>query len=232
MVFGKKLAGRIYPRHSRLLAALNENAWFVKWARENEGCQAFFARREKGRLAGFYQHVNRVIAGDDRPIDYLEFGVGEGRSLRLWSEVNRNRDSRFYGFDSFYGLPEDWEWALGGMSKGAYSTNGRAPAIDDERVSCIAGLFQDSLPGFLKQFTPRNALIVHLDCDLYTSTLYCLTQLDSILQGAAVIFDEFDNLLHEFAAFRDYASSYRRGYQVLARFDYFKKVAIQVTGRY
>jgi hypothetical protein len=29
--------------------------------------------------------------------------------------------------------------------------------------------------------------------------------------------DEFDNLLHEFAAFQDYARSYRRGYRILAR---------------
>jgi hypothetical protein len=25
-----------------------------------------------------------------------------------------------YGFDLFYGLPEDWKWAVGGIPKGAH----------------------------------------------------------------------------------------------------------------
>ena len=35
----------------------------------------------------------------------LEFGVGEGRSLRLLKALT---DKTIYGFDSFDGLPEDW----------------------------------------------------------------------------------------------------------------------------
>ena len=35
----------------------------------------------------------------------LEFGVGEGRSLRVIKSLS---DKLVYGFDSFNGLPEDW----------------------------------------------------------------------------------------------------------------------------
>jgi O-methyltransferase len=232
VVFNKRLIGRIYRRHSTLVRALNENALFIAWAKENKGCRVFSELSNTGAPHGFYRYVNQLAAPDGRPIDYLEFGVAEGRSLRVWSGLNGHPESRFYGFDSFYGLPEDWRWALGGMPRGSFSTNGQAPGIDDARVTCIKGLFQDSLPSFLRQFRPRNPLIVHLDCDLYSSTLYCLTQLDPILQQASVIFDQFDNLLHEFAALTSYADSYRRRYRVLARLGYFKKVALQVTGRY
>ena len=118
------------------------------------------------------------------------------------------------------------------MPKGMYSTNGKLPDTADKRLLCIKGLFQESLPAFLTSYEPGKRLIVNLDCDLYSSTLFCLTQLDSILEEQAVLFDEFDNLLHEFAAFQDYARSYRRSYRVLARLGYFKKVAVQITARY
>jgi hypothetical protein len=232
MVFNKKLAGRIYPRHSRLVQALNENPLFLAWAEKHEGCRSFSDRNGTAHLRGFYEHINGLMAGSAGAIDYLEFGVAQGRSLRLWAGINGHRRSRFYGFDSFYGLPEDWEWAIGGMPRGAFSTGGRKPALADRRVRCVSGLFQESLPPFLGRYRPGNPLIVHLDADLYTSTLFCLTRLDPLLDGAAVIFDQFDNLLHEFAAFRHYTESHRRTCTVLARVGYFKKAAIVFGGRY
>ena len=232
MVFNKKIVGRFYPWHSNFLQALNQNALFIKWAKKHEACAPLASEGETGGLPGFYRYVHQLVAGNDKPIDYLEFGVAGGGTLRLWLEINEHRNSRFYGFDSFYGLPEEWVWALGGMPKGMYSTNGKLPDIADKRLLCIKGLFQESLPAFLKSYEPGNRLIVNLDCDLYSSTLFCLTQLDSFLENQVVLFDEFDNLLHEFAAFQDYVRSYRRSYRVLARLGYFKKVAIQIVARY
>ena len=230
MRFNKRLIGRFFPRHSNLLKALNQNALFLEWTKRHEGCRAFPVQRAFAELSDFYRHVQEQAGGNGRPIDYLEFGVAQGRTLRLWTQLNTHRDSRFFGFDSFWGLPEDWEWAIGGMPKGTFSTGGMSPDIADQRVECIQGLFQHSLPPFLEQFRPRDPLIVHLDCDLYSSTLYVLTKLDPLLQGALVIFDEFDNLLHEFAAFQDYARSYRRAYELVSRVGFFKKAAIRIAG--
>jgi hypothetical protein len=127
-----------------------------------------------------YDHLNAKIINDG-PIDYLEFGVYTGLSLRRWTEVNRAPGSRFFGFDSFEGLPEAWDRHFCGSPKGTFDTGGRLPQIDDPRVELIKGLFQDTLPDFLGRFQPRNRLVVHLDADLYSSTLYVLCSIDRFI---------------------------------------------------
>jgi hypothetical protein len=69
--------------------------------RDTHPCQSC-----KGRER-MYDYVNEFsIKGE--AIDYLEFGVWNGRSIRYWANLNKNENSRFFGFDSFQGLPEDW----------------------------------------------------------------------------------------------------------------------------
>jgi len=102
------------------------------------------------------------------------------------------------------------------MEAGAFDTGGKVPQIDDPRVSFQAGWFNDTLPRFLKSFAPKSRLVIHIDSDIYSSGLYVLTQLDSIaVPGTILIFDEFFSALHEFRAFRDYLSAYRRKLRAL-----------------
>ena len=63
---------------------------------------------------------SKVLA--EEPIDYLEFGVRYGDSLFKWSGLNAHPDSRFIGFDSFEGIPEDWVSVTGESKKGAMSS--------------------------------------------------------------------------------------------------------------
>ena len=159
-------------------------------------------------------------------IDYLEFGVHEGHSILYFATQNKAPDSRFFGFDSFTGLPEDWN---SDFKRGHFDTDGRVPETTDTRVKFVAGLFQDTLPKFLSQFKPTNRLIVNIDCDLYSSALYCLTKLDPILRkGTILMFDEFGELLHEFRAANDYLSSYRRDAKVICSHDDFYTVAVEL----
>lgn len=140
-------------------------------------------------------------------IDYFEFGVGE--SMKWWIRNNHHADSRFFGFDTFNGLPEDWgKFKIGDM---------KTDKLSGDRVTCIEGLFQETLQDFLKHYTKKNRIIVHLDADLYSSTLFVLTTMDSVLgKGDIVIFDEFIVPLHEFKAWTDYTKSYKRDYRLLA----------------
>ena len=107
-----------------------------------------------------YEHINNIT--NDSEIIYLEFGVFKGESLKYWSSLNNNPSSLFFGFDTFTGLPEDWENFSPCIQKGIFDTHGRTPLIEDQRVKCIKGLFQDSLPEFISNKVFDNQLIVIL----------------------------------------------------------------------
>jgi O-methyltransferase len=175
----------------------------------------------------YFAHIHNEVLGN-KPIDYLEFGVYRGDSIKYWSIINRHPQSRLIGFDSFEGLPTDW---TGGVSKGHFTTGGKMPVLDDPRVQFVKGWFQDSLPTFLVSFQPANRLVVHLDADLFTSTLYCLTMLHHHLKpGTLLMFDEFSSVTHEYRALLAYTESYLREFRPVALVgNAFDQVCVEIT---
>ncbi|WP_082573226.1 MULTISPECIES: TylF/MycF/NovP-related O-methyltransferase [unclassified Nocardioides] len=212
-------------RDSRRLDTIVNLPKIETWRREHvpDGTPAFAQREE------MYDHVHAQLIGDGA-IDYLEFGVFEGQSLRHWTQLNQRPESRFYGFDSFEGLPEDWKRFDGQMVKAHFDVDGVLPDIDDERLSFVPGWFQDTVDIFLEKFEPQAQLVLHIDSDLYSSALYVLTRLNALLvPGTIVIFDEFSSVLNEFAALEHYCSAYQREYDVLASaWHYFGHLAIRM----
>ena len=180
-----------------------------------------------------YEHVLKTEKLDDGTINYLEFGVSQGHSFRWWVEHNKNTNSTFHGFDTFTGLPEKWNI----FKEGAMSTEGKTPDVNDTRVTFVKGLFQDTLPGFLKEFggynkfklSADNRKVIHLDADLYTSTLYVLTSLAPFLKtGDILLFDEFAVPRHEFLALKNFTSSFRINYEVIGAANNYYFLAIKI----
>lgn len=164
--------------------------------------------------------------GLDGAIDYLEFGVFRGRSLKWWVEHNRHPESRFVGFDTFTGLPEAW----GGFDRGAFSTEGKLPDVEDDRCRFEAGLFQETLGPFMESYGFRHRKVIHLDADLYSATLFVLTRLAPVLEpGDILLFDEFGVPTHEFRAFTDFVSAYGIRYDVLGAANGYLHVAIKLV---
>ena len=191
------------------------------WIRQNP-CSPLFPDRH-----ALYEYVLRM-EGLDTSLDYLEFGVSKGVSLKWWVSGIKHPDARFVGFDTFEGLPEPW----GANPKGTFTADGRLPDVKDERISYEVGLFQQTLPDFLKTYEPQRRKLIHMDSDLYTSTLYVLTSLAPALrQNDVIIFDEMGsvrNPMYEFRAMRDFFSSFYLEYTAVAATRFYEQVAIKL----
>jgi len=172
-----------------------------------------------------YRFVQFCVLKEE-PIDFLEFGVFQGDSIRKWSAINQHPQSRFYGFDSFEGLPETWRQGAG---RGHFDMRGAVPEIADGRVKLIKGWFDETLPQFLNNFTPKNRLLLHLDADLYSSTLVPLVYFARYLEaGSLLIFDEFYDRNHEFKAFQDFLKISRHRYRLVCQAQNYAKVCIEL----
>jgi O-methyltransferase len=183
----------------------------------------YTAKREYGRRFRLYQYVSDKFNLDKNSFDYFEFGVAGGHSFRWWVSNSCNRECRFYGFDTFEGLPEDW----GTFSKSDMAAS--VPVMDDSRVKFSKGLFQDTVPGFLKDYdNPYGKLkVIHLDADLFSATLFALTSLAPFLRkGDILIFDEFNVPNHEFLAFRLFSDSYYIKTRLLGAVNNYLQVAL------
>ena len=135
----------------------------------------------------------------DRRVLYLEFGVARGYSMNYWSTHLRADHHVFHGFDSFQGLPEDG----GPWIKGQFDTQGCLPDIRDDRVRFFKGWFEEVLPHYAPP--AHETLVINMDADLYSSTIYVLRQLRSqIRRGTFIYFDEINHLEHEARALDDF----------------------------
>jgi O-methyltransferase len=217
----KRLAWAVFKNQGEFLNALGGNTQLHEWLRRNQPIPYLQIRYD------LYADIQSKLLAEE-PIDYLEFGVRYGDSLFKWSAINAHPNSRFIGFDSFEGLPENWVSVTGEAKKGAFSVEGVVPQTTDPRIRFVKGWFNETLRPFLKDFSPRSRLVIHNDGDLFSSTLFTLATLDPILRsGSILIFDEFANPLHEWRAFHDYVSAFGRSYKVLgAAGSYYTQVAM------
>lgn len=173
-----------------------------------------------------YAHEKIVRSG---PIDFFEFGVFQGESFRKWLSINQHPESRFFGFDCFEGLPTDWE--SGNCKKGAFTCHGRLPDISDPRATFIKGLFNETLADFLRTYEPRNRLVIHMDADLFASTMYVLMQMDPFVKrGTLILFDDF-NPRDDFAAFHNYTVACQRDWDLVAAREGLGKLAVVIAGK-
>jgi macrocin-O-methyltransferase TylF-like protien len=143
-----------------------------------------------------------VVAGPiaEQEVLYLEFGVWKGDATRRWSQLLKNKNSRLHGFDSFEGLPEDWNDE---MKSGHFSTSGVPPDIPDSRVKFFIGRFEQTLPTY--QFVDSPVLVIYLDADLYSSTNFVLKALKNHIKvGTIICCDDFWDRHHEQRAFDEF----------------------------
>jgi|KBSSwiStaDraftv2_1062776.scaffolds.fasta_scaffold66087_2 hypothetical protein len=152
----------------------------------------------------FIKTVMEYIAMTKLDGDYLEFGVFMGRSFvpaYHFAQRNNLKAMRFYGFDSFEGLP-----AIKGTDEGGEFREGQYSLSLDQfkeliskrgvrldKVNLVKGWYEKVLNGDTRQrLSTKKAAFVFIDCDLYESTVPVLNFIMDYLQSGTVIaFDDW-----------------------------------------
>tara|TARA_B100000886_G_scaffold339392_1_gene304743 strand:+ start:913 stop:1512 length:600 start_codon:yes stop_codon:yes gene_type:complete len=119
---------------------------------------------------------------------FLEFGVYNGSSINILSKLRPNKI--FHGFDTFTGLPEDWDLGNKKIKAGHFYLE-KMPSVE-KNVILHKGLFEDTIPKWKKQYREKISFI-NIDCDLYSSTKTVLEHLNSQIVKDTII--RFDDLL-------------------------------------
>lgn len=208
-----------------MVNTLSLTKWIAGQERKGILNDFFNIKRDYGKRYRLYEYVLDKLNLKGTAFDYLEFGVAGGYSFKWWLSNSPDKDCRFYGFDTFEGLPEAW----GTFNKSDMAAE--IPAIDDSRVKFIKGLFQDTLPDFLiaHNLKSNKRKIIHLDADLFSSTLYALTSMAPYLKKDDIlIFDEFNVPNHEFLAFRIFCESYYVKTRLIGAVNNYLQVALVI----
>ena len=160
----------------------------------------------------------------EAPVAYLEFGVYQGETIRYWSRLLRHPSSVLHGFDSFTGLPEDWNFD---KPQGYFSVGGAIPVIDDPRVKFHKGWFSETLKDY--NLPERPHLFVNIDADLYSSAKTVLDFLaaDRFPIGSYIYFDEFCDWANEQRAFDEFIRETKMQFRALCATDSLEHVVFQ-----
>ena len=139
--------------------------------------------------------------------DYYEFGLFRGYTFlsakRACDDLGLP-EVRFYGFDSFAGLPPvegvdegDGQFFAGqfACSRATVEKHLTENGMDWSRAALIEGFFDVSLTEELRTRHPfRPAGVVLLDCDLYSSTADAIRWLEPYLTaGTIILFDDWNS---------------------------------------
>ena len=151
---------------------------------------------------------------------WCEFGVREGRSLH-WL-IDAYPTQPIHAFDSWQGLPEDWDHGQGKVADMSCDP----PEVPDH-IKLYKGWFKDTIPSWQSNHK-GNISFLHMDADIYSSTKEVLSNLNNqIVPGTVITFDEFTNFRlsgkmskwrdHEFKALVEWLTENNRQVQPLNR---------------
>jgi hypothetical protein len=166
---------------------------------------------------------------DEKYKHILEFGVFKGTTLKIIRDFFPKKYEVF-GFDSFEGLPEDWVDSNNNIAgdgicvKGFFSTDKSIPDI--EGVTIYDGWFEDTIPEYLN--VAETIGLLHVDCDLYSSTKTLLYSLNNYIKpNTIIVFDEWfyysggndRNDDHEQKCFYEWVKDFNREYELINHYS-------------
>ena len=158
----------------------------------------------------------------------LEFGVFSGRTINHIARLLPAQ--RIYGFDSFKGLPEEWR---PGFGKGVFALPALPTVLNN--VDLVVGWFDRTLPSFLDKNADQEVALLHVDCDIYSSTQSIFHHLKfRIVPGTIIVFDEYYNYpgweMNEFRAFQEFIKTTGLNYDYIGLVPGHQQVAVRIVG--
>ena len=134
---------------------------------------------------------------------HCEFGVYSGHTINVLAEARP--DQTFDGFDSFRGLPSEWT----GWTAFDFDRQGAIPDVRPN-VKLHVGLFDETIPGYADAI--EAIAFLHVDCDLYESTVTIFEKLGSkLMPKCVIVFDEYFGYpgfeQHEMRAFGEFLAA-------------------------
>jgi len=136
------------------------------------------------------------------PAIYFEFGCHSGRTFSAAVRAARYlkmKDAQFFAFDSFQGLPEINHAEDGYFKSGTFATGvdefvrlvRRLSCLNLDRKNIIEGFYEKSLSPGLQANMPK-AGVIHIDVDLYSSTVEVLKFIKPLMVvGTVLLFDDY-----------------------------------------
>lgn len=185
------------------------------------------------------KHLQAVCRLPSIEGEILEFGVFQGKTITHLAGGFPNKI--LWGFDSFEGLPEDWFLNASDQIStrpAGYFALDELPQVPGN-VKLVKGFFDQSLPKWLVENPIKQISILHIDCDLYSSTKTIFDLLNSyIVEGTVIIFDEFYpwsgiekyDLWEqgEYRALKEWVEQYNRSFEVIYR-NRHQQCSIRIT---
>jgi hypothetical protein len=160
----------------------------------------------------------------------MEVGVHHGESLTYLCNIDKNK--KVFGFDSFEGLPNNWDLGNKVVGVDVFNLEGVLPVVPDNAV-LVKGWFSQSIPEFFQTYKNDKISILHIDCDIYQSAVDVLTSCNDYFQpGSIIIFDELAHWKkikkyknynqHEFRALVEWIIQYDRKIEIISRTSSFQ----------
>lgn len=182
---------------------------------------------ESEKFTHLMECVNYLrVAGhnDVLPMTYFEFGCHSGRTFS--TIVNAFQylkidNPKFFAFDSFSGLPKTDDKLDGIFKEGTFNTSvtnfkniiRKRTYLNPNDINIVEGYYQHTLTIDLQRSLPKIG-IVHIDVDLYSSTVVLLEFIKPLLViGSIIVFDDWfcfppDGEKGEMRAFNEFCIKY------------------------
>ncbi len=156
---------------------------------------------EKLKFTHILEAINYLRVAELPPV-YFEFGCHSARTFSAAvsaAKFLKIDDAKFFAFDSFEGLPETVKEDDGYFESGTFSTPvndfirlvKRRSGLELSKENIIKGFYEDSLTLDVQSRMPKVG-VVHIDVDLYSSTVEVLNFIKPLLVvGSVLVFDDW-----------------------------------------